>query len=133
MPVLVSPWLSTHVSLIMMSYALFAFMMLNGILALCLRRSARMLMLLSRLLLYPAVFFFGSRYFSGCGLGQCFLGAILGLGPEGSMGADYLYGLWSGVPCAQPTHFPQAVILPHLYDCRLSDSPDDLFWGELHP
>ena len=29
MPVLVSPWLSTHVSLIMMSYALFAFMMLN--------------------------------------------------------------------------------------------------------
>lgn len=23
--------------------------------------------------------------------------------------------------------FPQAVILPHLYDCRLSDSPDDLF------
>ena len=39
-PVLVSPWLSTHVSLIMMSYALFAFMMLNGILALCLRRSA---------------------------------------------------------------------------------------------
>ena len=40
-----TPWLSTHVSLIMMSYALFAFMMLNGILALCLRRSARMLML----------------------------------------------------------------------------------------
>ena len=78
-------------------------------------------------------FLFGSRYFSGCGLGQCFLGAILGLGPEGSMGADYLYGLWSGVPCAQPAHFPQAVILPHLYDCRFSDSPDDLFWGELHP
>ena len=65
MPVLVSPWLSTHVSLIMMSYALFAFMMLNGILALCLRRSARMLMLLSRLLLYPAVFFLGAGIFLG--------------------------------------------------------------------
>ena len=64
-PVLVSPWLSTHVSLIMMSYALFAFMMLNGILALCLRRSARMLMLLSRLLLYPAVFFLGAGIFLG--------------------------------------------------------------------
>lgn len=65
MPVLVSPLLSTHVSLIMMSYALFAFMMLNGILALCLRRSARMLMLLSRLLLYPAVFFLGIGIFLG--------------------------------------------------------------------
>ena len=64
MPVLVSPWLSTHVSLIMMSYALFAFMMLNGILALCLRRSARMLMLLSRLLLYPAVLFLGAGLFA---------------------------------------------------------------------
>ncbi len=134
MPVLVSPWLSTHVSLIMMSYALFAFMMLNGILALCLRRSARMLMpaqpiaALSRRFLFWEPVFFWVRFRA-----RCFLGAILGLGPEGSMGADYLYGLWSGVPCAQPTHFPQAVILPHLYDCRLSDSLDDLFWGELHP
>lgn len=65
MPVLVSPWLSTHVSLIMMSYALFAFMMLNGVLAFCLRRSARKLMLLSRLLLYPAVFFLGAGIFIG--------------------------------------------------------------------
>ena len=32
MPVLLSPWLSIHVSLIMVSYALFAFMMLNGLL-----------------------------------------------------------------------------------------------------
>lgn len=131
MPVLVSPWLSTHVSLIMMSYALFAFMMLNGILALCLRRSARMLMLLSRLLLYPAVFFWEPAFF-WVRFGPM-LGALLGLGPEGSMGADYLYGLWSGVPCAQPAHFPQSVILPYLYGCRLSDSPDDLFRGELHP
>ena len=35
MPVLLSPWLSIHVSLIMVSYALFAFMMLNGLLAFC--------------------------------------------------------------------------------------------------
>lgn len=65
MPVLVSPWLSSHVSLIMMSYALFAFMMLNGILALCLRREALRLMLLSRLLLYPATFFLGAGIFLG--------------------------------------------------------------------
>ena len=68
MPVLVSPWLSIHVSLIMMSYALFAFIMLNGILALCYRRqSERMeqLTILSRLLLYPAVFFLGAGIFLG--------------------------------------------------------------------
>ncbi len=65
MPVLVSPWLSMHVSLIMMSYALFAFMMLNGILALCIRRHEKMLMLLSRLLLYPANFFLGAGIFMG--------------------------------------------------------------------
>ena len=65
MPVLVSPWLSSHVSLIMMSYALFAFMMLNGVLALCLRREALRLLLLSRLLLYPATFFLGAGIFLG--------------------------------------------------------------------
>lgn len=65
MPVLVSPWLSSHVSLIMMSYALFAFMMLNGVLALCVRRESWRLMLLSRLLLYPATFFLGAGIFLG--------------------------------------------------------------------
>lgn len=68
MPVLVSPWLSIHVSLIMMSYALFAFIMLNGILTLCYRRQGErvaQLTILSRLLLYPAVFFLGAGIFLG--------------------------------------------------------------------
>ena len=68
MPVLVSPWLSIHVSLIMMSYALFAFIMLNGILALCHTRQndrVEQLTILSRLLLYPAVFFLGAGIFLG--------------------------------------------------------------------
>ena len=38
MPVLLSPWLSLHVSLIMVSYALFALMCLCSILALSIRR-----------------------------------------------------------------------------------------------
>lgn len=79
MPVLLSPWLSSHVSLIMMSYALFAFIMLNGILALCLLHSVKgneemnslratqlkQLTILSQLLLYPAVFFLGIGIFLG--------------------------------------------------------------------
>ena len=71
MPVLASPWLSWHVSLIMISYALFAFIFLNGLLALVLsgrsgnacrplaRERVMQLTLLSRLLLYPATSLLG--------------------------------------------------------------------------
>lgn len=64
-PVLVSPWLSTHVSCIMVSYALLAFIWLNGVLGLCVPRESERLMLFSRLLLYPAVFFLGIGIFIG--------------------------------------------------------------------
>lgn len=72
MPVLLSPWLSIHVSLIMISYALFAFMMLNGLTALILRifkgdnkEYPVKLMLVSRIFMYPAVFFLGAGIFIG--------------------------------------------------------------------
>ena len=79
MPVLLSPWLSSHVSLIMMSYALLGFIMLNGVFALGLmyvsrnsqavrdRHAAQIeqLTILSRILLYPAVFFLGIGIFLG--------------------------------------------------------------------
>lgn len=71
MPVLASPWLSWHVSLIMISYALFAFVCLNGLLAAgwmllpggkhdpLQPERVEQLTLLSRLLLYPATFLLG--------------------------------------------------------------------------
>lgn len=65
MPVLISPWLSAHVSCIMVSYALLAFTWLNGWLGLFVGREAERLMLFSRLLLYPAVFFLGVGIFIG--------------------------------------------------------------------
>lgn len=64
-PVLVSPWLSTHVSCIMISYALLAFICLNGLLGICVGRESERLMLFSRLMLYPAVFFLGVGIFIG--------------------------------------------------------------------
>ena len=64
-PVLVSPWLSTHVSCIMIAYALLAFMWLNAVLGICVGRESERLMLFSRLLLYPAVFFLGIGIFIG--------------------------------------------------------------------
>lgn len=64
-PVLVSPWLSAHVSLVMISYALFAFIFLNGLTGLFKPRESERLMLLSHLLLYPAVFLLGVGIFLG--------------------------------------------------------------------
>ncbi len=78
MPVLVSPLLSLHVSCIMMSYALFGFILLNGVNALYLSLSrnastsahyaatkVEQLTVFSRLLLYPAVFLLGIGIFIG--------------------------------------------------------------------
>lgn len=65
MPVLISPWLSAHVSCIMVSYALLAFTWLNSWLGLFVGREAERLMIFSRLLLYPAVFFLGAGIFMG--------------------------------------------------------------------
>ena len=68
MPVLQSPWLSIHVSLIMVAYALYAFMFLNGILAVCLRKDGErteQLLLISKLMLYPATLFLGIGIFIG--------------------------------------------------------------------
>ena len=55
-PVLQTPLLGIHVSVIMLAYTLFAVMMINGILGLCLPKKREQLMLLSQLLLYPALF-----------------------------------------------------------------------------
>ncbi len=70
MPVLKSPLLSTHVSVIMMSYALLAFMVLNGIMALIQlhrgnQQQVEQLTVLSRLMLYPAVFLLTIGIFLG--------------------------------------------------------------------
>lgn len=64
MPVLNSPWLSTHVSMVMMSYALFSFVMLNSVFALLLRlrsnqEQVNQLTVLNQVLLYPATLLLG--------------------------------------------------------------------------
>ncbi len=72
MPVLSSPWLSSHVSLIMISYALFFFMAFNGLTALILRRTMYdssdailKLQVISQILLYPALFALTAGIFIG--------------------------------------------------------------------
>lgn len=72
MPVLQSPLLSVHVVVIMIAYSLLAFVMLNGVTALILRRSQKdcreqieRLQVVSQIILYPAVFLLAVGIFIG--------------------------------------------------------------------
>ena len=68
MPVLHSPLLSLHVVLIMLAYALLAFMMLNGIMAFCVRKQRAQvarLQVMSLAMLEPAVALLAAGIFIG--------------------------------------------------------------------
>lgn len=65
MPVLNSPLLSIHVSIIMMSYALLSLTFICGIMGICLRSHGDELQALSRIFLYPALTTMGYGIFIG--------------------------------------------------------------------
>jgi ABC-type transport system involved in cytochrome c biogenesis permease subunit len=65
MPVLASPLLSIHVSIIMMSFALLSLTFLCALMGLLFRLQGEALQLLSRLFLYPAVSLLGTGIFIG--------------------------------------------------------------------
>ena len=64
-PVLQTPLLGIHVSVIMLAYTLFAVIMVNGILGLCWSQKREQLMHLSQVLLYPALFCLTAGIFIG--------------------------------------------------------------------
>ena len=65
MPVLNSPLLSMHVSIIMMSYALLSLTFICGIMGICMRSHGEELQALSRMFLYPALTCMGFGIFIG--------------------------------------------------------------------
>ena len=68
MPVLQSPLLSIHVVVIMLSYSLLAFIAINGVMAIALRRhdeQVNRLHTVSLIMLYPAVFLLAAGVFIG--------------------------------------------------------------------
>ena len=118
MPVLASPWLSWHVSLIMISYGLFAFTFLNGILALCLigkqkntaspitGEQIEQLTLLSRLLLYPGTFLLGTGIVLGAVWANVSWGSYWSWDPKEvwALAAFIIYGISfhrKSLPCFQ--------------------------------
>ena len=64
-PVLQTPLLGIHVSVIMLAYTLFAVIMVNGILGLCLPARREQIMSISQVLLYPALFCLTAGIFIG--------------------------------------------------------------------
>lgn len=64
-PVLNSPWLSIHVSVIMISYALLSLTMLISLIALFIKNERVRLMWLNKALLYPGILFLGGGIFLG--------------------------------------------------------------------
>ncbi len=64
-PVLQTPLLGIHVSVIMLAYTLFAIIMINGIIGLCAHSKRERLMHLSHVLLYPAEFCLTAGIFIG--------------------------------------------------------------------
>ena len=64
-PILVSPWLSIHVSCIMAAYTFLAFIGLNGFIGLCFPQKSNELMMFSKLMLYPGIFLLGVGIFIG--------------------------------------------------------------------
>jgi ABC-type transport system involved in cytochrome c biogenesis permease subunit len=64
-PVLRSPMLAAHVSVIMASYALFVFITVTAIIGLCSRRRSERLYRWNATLLYPAVFLLAAGIFIG--------------------------------------------------------------------
>ena len=64
-PVLQTPLLGIHVSVIMLAYTLFAVIMVIGIVGLAIPSKREKLMLLSQILLYPAIFCLAAGIFIG--------------------------------------------------------------------
>ena len=64
-PVLQTPLLGIHVSVIMLAYTLFAVIAINGIIGLCSKRLSTFVFRLSSVLLYPAVFCLTAGIFIG--------------------------------------------------------------------
>ena len=64
-PVLQTPLLGIHVSVIMLAYTLFAVIAINGIIGLCAKSKREQLMHLSQILLYPALFSLTAGIFIG--------------------------------------------------------------------
>ena len=106
MPVLNSPLLSIHVSIIMISYALFSLTFICAIAYFLTYRSKKaniiqtnkQLTTLSQIFLYPAITTLGLGIFYRSNMGKHQLGYLLGMGSKGNMGTYNVNGIRYSAP-----------------------------------
>ena len=104
-PVLQTPLLGIHVSVIMLAYALFAVILVNGIIALCLPQRRERLMQLSQVLLYPALFCLTAGIFIGAVWANMSWGRYWGWDPKETWAliTMLVYGLLVHLPFMRAT------------------------------
>ena len=133
MPVLLSPWLSLHVSLIMVSYALFALMCLCSILALSIRRHTwqrQRLTLFCRVLLYPAVLCLGIGIFIGAVWANVSWGSYWAWDPK-EVWALITFMLYGMAFHAKYPSFQKSVLFSLVFNRFVLCHTDDLFRRKL--
>ena len=115
MPVLASPLLSIHVCVLMLAYTLLAFMMLNSIAALIIGRNnteqVETLYVVSRLMLYPALFLLTAGIFIGAIWANQSWGRYWGWDPK------EVWALITMLIYAMPLH---ASLFPHLQKPKIA-------------
>ena len=99
-PVLQTPLLGIHVSVIMLAYTLFAVLMVNGVIGLCMPTKREQLMHLSQLLLYPALFCLTAGIFIGAVWANMSWGRYWGWDPKET------WALITMIVYAALLHFP---------------------------
>ena len=146
-PVLQTPLLGIHVSVIMLAYTLFAVMMINGILGLyaaIVSRKAEgarkeklstlnsQLLTLSQILLYPALFCLTAGIFIGAVWANMSWGRYWGWDPKETWAliTMLVYALLIHWPWLK-NKLPITHHLPYPLYCRLPLRPVHLFWSEL--
>ncbi|MBQ7531215.1 MAG: cytochrome c biogenesis protein CcsA [Paludibacteraceae bacterium] len=115
-PVLQTPLLGIHVSVIMLAYTLFAVIMVNGIIALCAKSKREQLMHLSQLLLYPALFCLTAGIFIGAVWANMSWGRYWGWDPKETWAliTMLVYALLLHFPWLKHTKTPPSVVAYHV-------------------
>lgn len=112
LPVLQTPLLGIHVSVIMLAYTLFAVIMVNGIIGLCSKRLSPSVQQLSTILLYPAEFCLTAGIFIGTVWANLSWGRYWGWDPKET------WALITMLVYAGLLHWPHIRSLLHLSEER---------------
>ena len=131
MPVLNSPLLSMHVSIIMMSYALLSLTFICGIMGICMRSHGEELQALSRLFLYPALTTMGFGIFIGAIWANVSWGTYWSWDSKETWAL--LHDICRGGTYTESAGIPQVAGVSYLHHPSIHEHCHDIFRSKLLP